>query len=94
MNCSLKNQILSIYSTMNSIDFCKVSPENSLVNENFYAFDKIIKIMVMGSKGSGKTSFLSLMLNKLNYCNYDNFFETKPTISLLHKFNISSIRMM
>ncbi len=83
---------------MNSIDINKVSPENSLVNENFYSFDKILKIMIMGSKGSGKTSFLSYMFNKLNNCKYDNFLQTKPTLCLeikkkIYKFNDTLINL-
>ena len=83
---------------MNSIELNKLSPENSLINENFYAFDKIIKIMIMGSKGSGKTSFLSSILNKLNNCNYDNILHSKPTLSLeirkkICKFNNSLINL-
>jgi predicted GTPase len=32
-----------------------------ILNENFYAFDQTVKVMVLGNKGVGKSSFLSAL---------------------------------
>jgi DNA replication protein DnaC len=78
MNESLKQKIISQDSPFNSTQFSNNSVE--LLSDNFYAYDKVIKIMLMGNKGVGKTILLTSLLNLLN--NDKDEIQTKPTLSL------------
>jgi hypothetical protein len=59
-----------------------------LLKENFYAYDHTIKIMLIGNKSVGKTTFLNNILTRLNQLATDKTIaqfqkdNLKPTISL------------
>jgi GTPase SAR1 family protein len=96
MNESLKQKILSPDSAFNSTQMSNNSHECSLINENFYAYDKVVKIMLMGNKGVGKTSVLTSLLNLLNKEKNEN--HVKPTMSLeiakkIHKLKENLINL-
>jgi GTPase SAR1 family protein len=89
MNESLKQKLLSPDSAFNSTQLSS-SQENSLINENFYAYDKVIKIMLMGNKGVGKTTFLTSLLKLLNDDKNSN--KILPTMSLEIKKKIHKLK--
>jgi len=61
-----ESDCLSKQSTNVSYDMSMV-----LLNENFYAFDQTVKVMLVGNKGVGKTSFLTSLLTKFNSLHLD-----------------------
>jgi hypothetical protein len=94
LNCSFKrhnsgisddSDCLSRQSTNVSFEMLSMV----LLKENFYAYDQTIKLMLIGNKGVGKTTFLNKVLTKLsgmtsdsdNLCNGVRP-NLKPTMSL------------
>lgn len=80
MNESIKQKFMSPDSTLNST-LSNNTRETLLVNENFYAFDKVQKIMLIGNKGVGKTTILTTLLNLISNDNKVAV-NPKPTTSL------------
>jgi septin family protein len=81
MNCTWKNSqgsaCLSKQSTNENDD---ISTE--LLKENFYAYDHTVKIMLVGNKGAGKTTFLQSLLGHLEKLSQNQSLMNQP-ITLL-----------
>ena len=82
-----KNEISSI-KTLASSNFSDEDSYKNILNHNLINYNKVIKIMIIGQKKSGKTLFLNKLLNIENKNNINEIFEIKSKVIKINEDNI------